>query len=225
MNRIQKTSGIIIGLSLLLMAGAAFWSMGTLLGEYQTSTSVEQFELLKANEEGLGNHLTAWLVIIILDAIISIAIITRYHSSHPTRAVLTGMVRLIYTFILIVAYSSMSLGLEGFHSGVTIAEFEQISTYLGEFFSVWSLGLIVFGVHLILWSRLIVKPKLAERILQVLLFIAGAGYIITSGGPKLLESYSEYADLIQKIFVIPMVLGELGMGIFLLIQGFRSKKG
>lgn len=224
MNKIQKISGHVIGLSLILMAAAAFWSMGSLLGEFQTADSVHQYELLKENQGDLSNHLNAWIVIIILDLLVSIAIITRYHRVHPTRAVLTGVVRLIYTFILVVAYSSLSLGLTSFNTGVTIAEFGQITIYLEEFFSIWNLGLIVFGVHLILWARLISKPKIVERILQVLLFVAGAGYIITSGGPIVWEGYAEYGDTVQAVLMLPMVVGELGMGIFLLIQSIRSKK-
>lgn len=222
MKSINKYTGIIIGISLLLMAAAAFWSMGSLLGEVQTADSPNRYQLLLAQVDTFNAHLWAWRVIIALDLIVAIAVIVHYHSVNSLRAVMAGGIRLVYTLILIVAFSSLSFSLNGFQSGISVSEFNALNAGLDEFYSIWNLGLIIFGVHLILWARLISKPKLMERILQILLFLGGLGYILTSGGPALSSSYDHYSDLLNAIFILPMVLGELGIGVFLLAKGLKK---
>lgn len=223
MNPIKRAAGISIGIGLIIMAGAAFWSVGTLLGPYEAAGSNERFQLLFDNYGSFDAHKQAWSVIALLDVWISIAIILYYHLTNSTRAVLTGGVRIIYTIILFIAISSLELGFDQFYPDITMGQFGKVNTLLEEFYTIWNVGLIAFGVHLILWGRLITKPNILERILQVLLFIAGAGYIVTSGGPFLSDSYADHAEMIQNIFMIPMVLGELGMGIVIMIKSIRGR--
>ncbi len=222
-STVQKVAGVVIGLSLIAMAALAFWSMGNLLGPFQEANSIARFTLLDENKDALDLHYSAWALIGLLDLVVSIALMVYYHSVNPTRAVLTGGVRILYTVVLIVALSSLRLGFGHFYPELSTEQFMEVCSYLDEFFAIWNLGLIVFGVHLILWGRLVPLSSITNKILMVLLILGGLGYLVTSVGPLLYDSYPTYAETLQSLFMIPMVLGELGIGMSILIRSFHSK--
>ena len=80
-------------------------------------------------------------------------------------------------------------------------------------------GLIIFGMHLVMTGVALIKMFPRMKILFVLLIIGGIGYCLTSGlviGG--LSSTSVYS-VINRIMLLPMIVGELGLGIWLLVKG------
>ena len=98
-----------------------------------------------------------------------------------------------------------------------------------QFYILWQLGLILFGMHLIMTGIALIKtfpktskPLLKLKILFVLLIIGGLGYCLTSGLVILnMENTSVY-DVINSIMMLPMIVGELGLGIWLLVKGHTA---
>lgn len=214
----QRISGIITGLSLLTMTVISIWAMSS-IGSLQEATTTQRFSILmELSPDTLNSVITGWNAIAVLDVIVSIALIVYYHKTNSLRSVLSGTIRLVYTGFLVVATSSLSMAFGQFNVDMNMGEFEVISQYISEFYSLWNIGLIVFGLHLVLWARLASKVGWPRRILKVLLYLGGVGYVLTSGGPYAFEQYAEYSSTVLAIFMLPMVVGEVGMGISLMVK-------
>ncbi len=97
---------------------------------------------------------------------------------------------------------------------------EIISAFTG-FNTTWLIGLIFFGFHLIILGYLIFKSGYIPKILGILLFIAGFGYLIDSFANILLPGYNDYKDIFMMIVLLPGIIGELSFTIWLLVKGSK----
>ena len=100
----------------------------------------------------------------------------------------------------------------------------EVMRSLEAFNIVWLIGLIFFGIHLVLLGWLIRKANYIPGILGVLLIIAGAGYLVDSFANFMLAAYDSYADIFMMIVVLPGVVGELSFTFWLLIKGVDDRK-
>lgn len=100
----------------------------------------------------------------------------------------------------------------------------QVMLSLNAFNSIWSLGLIIFGLHLLIIAYLIIKSDFIPKFLGVLLFIASLSYVLIHSLHLFLPQYETTTMLIEKILSLPILVGELGFGIWLLIKGGKTPK-
>ncbi|MCB9211634.1 MAG: DUF4386 domain-containing protein [Ignavibacteriales bacterium] len=100
----------------------------------------------------------------------------------------------------------------------------QVMLNLGAFNNIWLIGLIFFGLHLLLVGYLIIQSGFIPKLLGVLLFVAGIGYLVDSFANFLLPNYSNYKDIFEIVVILPGVIGEFSFTIWLLSKGFFSKK-
>lgn len=147
--------------------------------------------------------------IFILDILVSFGIYN-YHKNEKTKlARVTSIMRLIYTAIF-------GIGI-GYHIMGNVPLFNQI----------WGIGLITFGIHLITLGILYNNEggkKWINIIIKSLLIIAGIGYLIQYVGILFVANPLGYAKLIQSIFIIPMILGEITYAVWMLIKGGKVRK-
>jgi len=95
----------------------------------------------------------------------------------------------------------------------------QAMLSLDAFNSTWLVGLVFFGIHLFFLGYLIIKSTYIPGIIGILLVAAGAGYLIDSFASFLLPSYDDYQNVFLMIVVVPGVVGELSLTLWLLIKG------
>ncbi|MEJ2545206.1 MAG: DUF4386 domain-containing protein [Calditrichaceae bacterium] len=96
----------------------------------------------------------------------------------------------------------------------------QVMLSFETFNITWLIGLIFFGLHLLVLGYLIYKSGYISKIIGVLLLVAGIGYLIDSFANFLLPDYANYKDIFLMIVVIPGIIGELSLTFWLL---FKSK--
>jgi hypothetical protein len=87
------------------------------------------------------------------------------------------------------------------------------------FQTIWSIGLIVFGIHLIMVGVLMKGHKLVPTILWYLAIIAGASYILVNILKTPSLQLTELSNTLNTILGLPMALGELGLAIWLIVKG------
>ncbi|MCB0732239.1 MAG: DUF4386 domain-containing protein [Ignavibacteriae bacterium] len=104
-----------------------------------------------------------------------------------------------------------------------IKEAQIMISYL-DFNNIWLIGLLFFGLHLLLLGYLIYKSKFIPKFIGILLFIAGLGYLVDSFAHFLLANYDSYKEIFELIVILPGVIGELSFTIWLLINGFFIRK-
>lgn len=201
-----------IGVSLLFMALAGFYGVFMLEQlSIESPLTLTQFPLTKV--------LLGWLVVLVTDIIVAWGLYQWLRVTQPKMALVMAILRLIYAGILAYALSFLwELGWEwkGHSSSVLLATVVQEACQL--FQRTWSLGLILFGGHLISLGYLCGRQTEVPKVWSVLLIVAGIGYVILHTGPLVWSSFDRYQSFLEIVFIPAMILGELGLAIWLLLQ-------
>jgi hypothetical protein len=93
----------------------------------------------------------------------------------------------------------------------------QIKLLLGTFRSDWSLGLVLFGIHLALLGYLIYRSHYMPKWLGILLAIDGLGWVIEG-----LQPYLYPNARLRYLFIT--FFGELFLMLWLLIRGWKIQE-
>lgn len=219
-DRSKRNTAIIIGISLLLMAIIAGISVSTSLGLLVLGNPATTFMNLTSSFAQFSAARFGWLAIFLLDILVSIGIYKHYKKKDPKLAAATGGLRLLYTAILGVAIVPLFLITK---SSPASAVYSMLNT----FSNIWGIGLIVFGLHLIALGLLYKNEngkKWITILIKCLLILAGIGYCLQYIGILLVPNPIGFAALMQSIFIIPMILGEVAFAIWMLVKGGTTKK-
>lgn len=172
--------------------------------------------------------MAAFVAVFVLDVAIAWALYVLFRPAGPQLSLLAAWFRLTYTVLLGVALVFMWAALQlatdttyldayqpdALNAGVLLA--------LDAFDYTWLVGLVAFGVHLILIGGMILTSRMAPRLLGVVLAVAGAAYVVDTLARTLLASYADYADLFLAMVAVPSVLGELAFTVWLLTRAGRT---
>jgi hypothetical protein len=93
----------------------------------------------------------------------------------------------------------------------------QVQLLLNSFRYDWSLGLVLFGIHLVLLGYLVYRSSYIPRIIGILLAINGLGWMIDSLRPYLFPTT-------HLGFVFITFFGELVFMFWLLIRGWKIQE-
>lgn len=85
----------------------------------------------------------------------------------------------------------------------------------------YSIGLVFFGLSLLVLGYLIIRSTYIPRFLGYTMFVVAAGYLIDSGAQILMTRYTDYADLFALVVFVPALLGELTLALWLIFRGVR----
>ncbi|MBR9919729.1 MAG: DUF4386 domain-containing protein [Bacteroidetes bacterium] len=218
------------GIALLLMAIAAGLSIGVFINPLIDMENLSGSVLNIRESEGLFRAgVAGWLLIFLLDIIVAWAFYVYLSPVNKQLSLLGGWLRLMYTAILGIAIFCLAL-IPGICNGSFLSmgfEPEQSASFVAFFFSafqrIWSLGLIVFGFHLLVTGYLMLRADYIPKWLGVLMIIAAIGYVLVDAGYWLLPAQEAQIALMEKILSVPMAAGELVFAIWLLIKGGKLR--
>jgi Domain of unknown function (DUF4386) len=163
-----------------------------------------------------------YFVTFIEDVVIAWALYILLAPVNRALSLLTAWFRLIFATIalfgllnLVTAFRMVNTPgyLKAFGAGQLHA---QVLLLLNSFRYDWSLGLAIFGVHLILLGYLIYRSGYIPRIIGILLVINGLGWVIDSLQPFLYPNA-------HLGFVFVTFFGEVVLMLWLLIRGWKIK--
>ena len=216
MNR-QRINAIITGYSLILMAVVAGFSIGYAFPKF---FNVNQLEITHSNlSENVQLYLSMLIgivVIIILDILVSWTIYQFFKNDNQKIALMSFILRMIYVVIFGLAtyFLFANLGLKNN---------ELLNSNYNSFQTIWFLGLIVFGLHLFAIGILMKIHKNIPKALWILTLIAGISYVLVHILKTTLPQLSEFTEILNNVLALPMALGELGLAIWMIIKGGKSK--
>lgn len=215
-NLSLKKLALIVGLSLLSMAIVAGVGYGYAFGNvYVENNASLTIQNLKNNKSLLFITIAAFVIIAILDVIVSVGIYFLFKEKHRRLSITTTVLRLIYTTILCCAiYYLIVVAVKE----ILIENRDSIIHSFHMFLKIWSLGLIFFGVHLFRLGLLLLRKKLSSAIVYILLLIAGVCYTVTNLADWLFPWYSLHKENVEMIISIPMALGELAFALWLVFK-------
>mgnify|MGYP001236405550 CR=1 FL=1 len=225
----QRTAALSAGTSMIIMALAAFFSFGYAHGTLVDLENADAtLNRLLSSSTLFKAEILGWLIILICDIIVAWAFYVFLKPYHRHLSLLAAWFRLIYAAILGVAILNllMVLILTGQAHGESLIEAphqqEQVMLYLAAFESTWSFGLIIFGGHLLVTGLAAYKAEPIPRWISLLLLIAAFGYLFTHLSSFLYAEENKVLEILHTILTVPMTVGELGFGLWLLIRGGKS---
>lgn len=189
----ERKHALVTGYSIILMAALAGYTIGYALPQAQMPTY------------DAAPMLTAFWGIALLDLIVSVSLCHYFGGVGSQLSQANSATRIIYTAIF-------SLAIFQLHS---IEADPLVSTEAFNYF--WSLGLIVFGVHLFLMGLLVYRSFHLPNFIALLLYIAGISYTLIHT-LKLIQPAGTLASELEMVLGIPMALSELLLAFFLILR-------
>jgi hypothetical protein len=226
MKPTQRTPALAAGISLIMMAIAAGFSYGYVFTNiHMEGDPAATYEQLAMNVALFKAGLAGWLIIFITDLIVTFTLYLFFRETRKNLSLVTAAVRFIYTILLGIALIRLSSvlstmgeeNMEPFQAGQMVLE------TMGSFLTTWSLGLILFGVHLLGLGYLALLNKKIPDILGYLLLLAGLGYLAVHISKTLIGLQGEVVHVMETALMVPMALGEILLAFWLIIRGGRPR--
>ncbi len=213
----KRRLALLIGWSLILMAVAGGYSLGYALPALFSPNNLDQIKDDVLNNWGTYQLMVVGLgITIILDLVVSYGIFAYFKGDHPKMALVSGVLRLVYTLILGIAAFFLI-------QNMWIADLSNLSIYtnFSLFETIWYSGLLIFGLHIVATGFLMKWHRKIPGVLYYLTMVAGVAYFIIHAF-KLLNIDGGFMETLEMALALPMILGELGLAIWLLIKGGKS---
>jgi hypothetical protein len=206
-----RTAAIVAGVGLLLMV---ILSPIAYLNTFQSLVKFDDAALTAQNiSSSMGAFRTCILLLFavaILDIVVAWGLYILLVPANKNLSALAAWLRVIYGGIFIFAISKLYVALQ-----VVTPDGIQTMSYLKAFQSIWDMGLILFGFHLLVLGYLVFKSGYVPKWLGVFLVLAAVGYIVDGLGKTLSPDYN--LNIAQFTFV-----GEVLLIFWLLWKGFKG---
>ena len=188
-----------------------------------------------ATTENITNNLSqfrlgtvGFIIMIITDVLMAYPLYLLLRPTHKYLAMLSAWLRLVNGAVFAVAIFNL-FGIIHLLSGADYLRVldeshiqAQVMMLLKAFNYTWLLGLVFFGLHLLILGYLVFRSCYFPLILGPLLQIAALGYLIDSFAQFLLANYANHKGIFEMIVVIPSIVGEFSLTLWLLIKGIRK---
>lgn len=167
------------------------------------------------------------IIMVIFDVVVAWALYILLKPVNKSLSLLAAWFRLVNGTIFGIALYNLFSVLQLLDSANYLTGFEtsqlqaQVMLFLNAFNYTWLIGLIFFGLHLFVLGHLIFKSSYIPGTLGVLLIVASLGYLIDSFANFLLPNYTNYETIFMLIVVIPGIIGELSLTLWLLLKGAK----
>ncbi|MCA1057673.1 DUF4386 domain-containing protein [Rossellomorea aquimaris] len=215
----QQKAATSSSVALLVMTCAAFFAQGyahsSLVIDGDAATTLKN---IHASQSLFRLEVLGWLIIVIMDLVVSWGFYVFLKPIHPSYALLAGWLRLLYTAILAIAISHLVIA-NGMIQGPVSGVAQQVMGSITAFEAIWSLGLIIFGLHLITVGFIAMNTRKIPKVLSILLVLAGFSYFIIHFMYGFIPQIERFTGILELILMAPMVIGELGFGVWLLVKG------
>ena len=218
---------MVASISLIIMAGLAFYSYGYVHGSLVIpGNAMETLNNLVAHKGLFLSGIVGWGLIVVTDLLVTWALYSFLKDINRKGALLGGIFRLVYTVILAVAVANLfgAYQLIGDIAKATTSVANDVMASVLAFENIWSFGLIVFGVHLVMIGYVAYQSKFIPKILSVLLIFAGISYVLVHILHGVAPQLDSFTDTLEMILSFPMMVGELGFGVWLLIKGRKLQQ-
>ncbi len=216
MKELRKIA-IIGGISILLMAMVAGFTYGF---AHNSLVNQDNPGITYRNITSLGwlfrLEVLGWVVILLLDVVAAWALYVVFKKQNPNRSLLMAWLRLIYAAILAIAIQNL-VQLFNIHQ----IDVNQTMSHIQSFENMWSLGLIVFGFHLLELGQLVLKSS-AHKIFGILLVLAAISYLFVNVSKVLFGNTIEGLGVVESILSFPMAIGEISFAVWLIVKGGKK---
>ncbi len=175
-----------------------------------------------ANELLFRSGIVTWLIVLICDVLIAWALYIFLKPVSKSISLLASLFRLVYCSIFAITQLNLLISLQLLIGADYLKVFntEQLHALAFQFLKGFSygflIGLVFFGIHLLVIGYLIFKSGFIPKILGVLLVLSAFGYLADSFANFLLSNYTDYKTIFLLLVAVPGIIGELSFTLWLL---------
>lgn len=227
----QRKSALTAGISLIIMTLASFFSYGFVHGNLVVQGDANvTFNNIVSSTNLFKGEILGWIIIMITDILVAWAFYVFLEPINQKLSLLGAWLRLTYSAILGISILNLIfvLLLTGNASDFPSIKIDQaqafVMLFLDAFQLIWSMGLVVFGGHLLIVGYVALKSDIIPKVIGILLLLASIGYMIIHLSKIFLPQHEGVIIILNYVFTIPMIVGELGFGIWLLLRGGKLHK-
>ncbi|WP_218185119.1 DUF4386 domain-containing protein [Methanogenium cariaci] len=193
-----REAAIIAGFGLLIMTivylFADYFVLRSLIVPGDAAATANN---IMANEERFRMAVCSIIIVIILDLLVAWALYVLLMPVNQSLSLLMAWFRLVYAMIFAFSliFLVMVLLLLSGADYLTVFETDQLHAQvmfsLNMFRESWAIGLVFFGLHLVLLGYLVFKSDyIPPGILGILLIVAGLSYLVDTVGTVLFPDFN-----------------------------------
>lgn len=158
-----------------------------------------------------------FLAALVFDLLVSWFIYQYFEKVHQPIVALCTWSRLLYTALFGTSFLPLLMAMNA--AANTETDAATITLYLNSFDSMWSMSLIIFGLHLLTLGYLTLKSREVPLLWVALTIIAGCLYIGHHSMNLISANYGLIKSRVEEFLSLPMALGELGLAGWLITKG------
>ena len=228
LDRIARTAGL--GYLIIFITGF-FANFFVLEGLVVDGDAAATFANIGNNPMQFRWGILSFLVMVMADVLLAWPLYLLLKPVNQDLSLLSAWLRLVNGAIFAVALVNLFGVLLLFGGDPYLAGFEPPESYariqflLDAFNYTWLIGLVFFGLHLLVLGRLVFRSGYIPKLLGRLLQLAALGYFIDSFAHFLLPNYTDYQSVFEMIVVIPGIIGEFSLTVWLLVKGVKQQVG
>jgi hypothetical protein len=215
-----RKSALVAGFGLLLMAILApianFGVFETLIVPGDATATADN---IMASPGLFRTGIFVFLIVAILDVVVAWALYILLKPVNKSLSLLAAWLRVVYAAIFVSALSQPLIVLQLLNGSEYLKAFEtnqlhvQVLLSLNAFIDEWNMGLVIFGLHLLVLGYLAFKSGYIPKILGILVIIAGLGYLIDNLGKLLSPNYNVTIAMFTFIGEVLLIFWLLWKGI------------
>ena len=223
MENSNRKDAIVAGVSLIIMALAAGYAYGYVQSSLVVVGNPAATLTNLNNATGLfGSGVIGWGIILITDLLVAWSLYRFFAHVDAKISFATGLVRAVYSVIL--AFAIFHLG--GVWQMLFSANQDAVAlmNLVAGFEKYWSLGLILFGVHLLGLGYLSLKSNTVPKWMGWSLYVAGLSYMAIHAAKAMAPQAADAVSMAEMILGAPMAIAELALAVWLVWKGGKSKR-
>ena len=224
----QRKVALIIGITIIIMAICSGISYGAIHSNlFVNGDAAATIKNILESISIFRAEIFFWLIILICDIISAWALYIYFKQIDKSLSLLGAWLRLIYSAILGMAITNLIYILLLLNGNSYSAKIPadllkaQLKLFIDGFHTIWSLGLIIFGFHLLVIGYLALVSNSIPKFLGRLLLIASFCYISIHSFYLFIPQLENITKFLENILSLPMAAGELGLGVWLLVKGCK----
>ncbi len=215
----------LVYLFIALIGGSAYFLVSQSL--IIPGNAAQTADNIRGNMSLLRLGITAYLAILALDILMTWMLFHLFANTNKPLSMLAAWMRLAYVFIhgaaVLNLASILNIAEGGLRAMPSDYQNDMILQYAEAHLDGFMISLMFFGIHLLLISYLIWKSGLLPKALGAFLSIAGIAYICDTLAMVLLPNYAQLQPQIEPFVAIAAMIGEIGLLLWLLIMGVKSR--
>ncbi|MFN8278707.1 MAG: DUF4386 domain-containing protein [Saprospiraceae bacterium] len=212
----KRTSALITGYSLLLMAVIAGFALGYAYPAFNPMNQLDVATMLVSEHRILYMlMLVAMIMIAVLDVIVSWTLFQYFKDENHPLSLIASLLRVVYTILFGWAIFFL------FKNISQETDYASMRHHFSSFETIWSTGLMVFGAHLFAVAMLMRQHQRIPSWIWNLTLIAGVSYFAIHLIKLTLPGSEKLIDNLNKILGLPMALGEICLALWLVVKGGR----